>query len=337
MKTIFTAFVFFISYATVFSADVSVRFVYNNAPLCNWEVTIKNGNATVAKGTTDQEGWLRLSGVSLRSKDINADGIKKTANGDKKWNVNGYIKLDEQNTAEFDFEPVVKEAAQDSGMPISMFEGSWGLTLNDCGGTQGTSTSITTSTTVREGHTDSPPAVTGNVNASVSFGKDDERKGIEEDIVRTAAKLQKSTLDLESAADNLDVKLYEAEVEEHESRLAWLQLELQVIDKELAGETVPVIMLQERGIRKANYDQARSERKEIENEVKAARKAAKKEERTSKPSGLQITKLKAQIKLKERAIKDEEKSFAPSENKLNTLREELEELQKELEELESGR
>lgn len=335
MKSLFTAIALWIGCATAFSTDVNIRFVYQNAPLCNWEVTIKNGNASIGKGTTGRDGWLRLSGVSLMSKDINADGIKKTANGEKKWNVKGYIKLNDQNTAEFDFEPVVKEAAQDSGMPISMFEGSWGLTLNDCGGSPQASTTTTT-TTIQEGHTDSP-TVTGNVSASVSFGKDDERKGIEEDIVRTSAKLQKSTLDLESAGDDLEIQLYEAEIEEHELRLAWLQLELQVVDKELAGETVPVIMLQERGIRKANYDDARNERKKVEDQVKAARKAAKKEERANKPSGLQITKLKAQIKLKERAIKDEENSFAPSENKLITLRQELEELQKELEEMESSR
>lgn len=228
MKSLFTAIALWIGCATAFSTDVNIRFVYQNAPLCNWEVTIKNGNASIGKGTTDRDGWLRLSGVSLMSKDINADGIKKTANGEKKWNVKGYIKLNDQNTAEFDFEPVVKEAAQDSGMPISMFEGSWGLTLNDCGGSPQASTTTTT-TTIQEGHTDSP-TVTGNVSASVSFGKDDERKGIEEDIVRTSAKLQKSTLDLESAGDDLEIQLYEAEIEEHELRLAWLQLELQVVD-----------------------------------------------------------------------------------------------------------
>lgn len=335
MKSLFTLIALCVGCTAALSAEVSIHFAYKNAPLCNWEVTIKNGNAAIGKGTTDQDGWLRLSGVSLMSKDVNADGIKKTSNGEKKWSVSGYIKLDDENTAIFDFEPVVKEVAQESGMPISVFEGSWGLTLNDC--SRGQATSTTTTTSKREEYTESPSAVTGIVSAEVSFSKDDQRKGIEDDIVRTSANLQKSTLSLQSAADDLDVDLYEAEIEEYELRLAWLQLELQMLNKELAGEAVPVGMLQERGIRKANYEDARNEHKKVEDQVKAARKAAKKEERANKPSGLQITKLKAQIKLKERAIKDEENSFAPSENKLITLRQELEKLQKELEELESGR
>lgn len=311
------------------AADVSLRFVYKSSPLCHWDVTIKQGNATVAKGVTDSDGRLTLSGVTLITKELNAEGIKKTPNGEKKWSVNGYITLDDNNYCEFDFEPVVKEAAKDSGMPASMFEGSWGLTINDCGGHSADRPQSQTTSVGSQSAEIKTGGVTANVQ--VSNPKQDEKQNIENDITFTSSKLHKKTLELNEADDELDIRVLEAEVDEYEARLVMLQLELRIVNKELAGEEVPMLMLQERGIRKAEYDQMRDERKAIEDEVKAARKAEKKENRGS---GVKITKVKAQIKVKERQIVEEEKSFAPSENKLKLLREELEELQKELAELE---
>jgi hypothetical protein len=310
------------------AGDVSLKFTYKGAALCYWDVTLKSGNVTIGKGTTDGEGQVVFSNVAGQPREVNAEAVKKTANGEKKWSVNGYIKLDDAGFCHFDFEPLVTETVNDAGMPASLIETSWGLTLNDCGG------SATVSTTSKTGGTD---GTVSNTTISASFGSSDTRRGdLEADIVQTSALLHKKNLELQEASDPLEVQLLEAEVDENDARLVMLQLELAVLTKEEKGETVPVMMLQERGIRKAEYDKAREERKQIENEVKQARKTAKKDERAAKPSGIQITKLKTQIKLKERAIQEEEKSFAPSENKLTQLRSELEALQNELNALENN-
>lgn len=108
--------------------DVKMTFTYKGAPLCYWDVTIKNGDVPLAKGKTDDKGYVEFSSVKLISLSINASGIKTTPNGEKKWDVNGYIALKENGECNFDFEPMLKE----TGMPVSMMEVAWGLTLNDC-------------------------------------------------------------------------------------------------------------------------------------------------------------------------------------------------------------
>lgn len=105
-----------------------MTFTYKGAPLCYWDVTIKNGDVPLAKGKTDDKGYVEFSSVKLISLSINASGIKTTPNGEKKWDVNGYIALKENGECNFDFEPMLKE----TGMPVSMMEVAWGLTLNDC-------------------------------------------------------------------------------------------------------------------------------------------------------------------------------------------------------------
>ncbi len=105
-----------------------MTFTYKGAPLCYWDVTIKNGDVPLAKGKTDDKGYVEFSSVKLISLSINASGIKTTPNGEKKWDVNGYITLKENGECNFDFEPMLKE----TGMPVSMMEVAWGLTLNDC-------------------------------------------------------------------------------------------------------------------------------------------------------------------------------------------------------------
>ena len=109
--------------------DVKLILKYKNNPLCNWEVTIKHGDATIAKSKSNENGEVVFRNATIYSLNIDAYGYKAFQGGDKKWDVKGYIQLNEQGFASFDFEPLVKEV----GMPVSMLENAWGLTLNDCG------------------------------------------------------------------------------------------------------------------------------------------------------------------------------------------------------------
>lgn len=108
--------------------NVDLTITYKGAPLCYWDVTLKHGDVGIATGKTDDKGNVVFSNVRLLSLSVDASGIKKTNNGEKKWDVKGYIQLSEQGKANFDFEPLVKDA----GMPASMLEAAWGLTLADC-------------------------------------------------------------------------------------------------------------------------------------------------------------------------------------------------------------
>lgn len=109
------------------STKVSLKLTYKGAPLCFWDVTLKHGDVEIGKGKTDDKGFVSFGYVRLISNSVDASGYKKIPNGDKKWDVKGYISLNSDGHADFDFLPLVNE----SGMG-GMLETAWGLTLNDC-------------------------------------------------------------------------------------------------------------------------------------------------------------------------------------------------------------
>ena len=109
------------------STKVSLKLTYKGAPMCFWDVTLKHGDVEIGKGKTDDKGFVSFGYVRLLSNSVDASGYKKIPNGDKKWDVKGYITLNGSGHADFDFEPLVNE----SGMG-GMLEAAWGLTLNDC-------------------------------------------------------------------------------------------------------------------------------------------------------------------------------------------------------------
>lgn len=131
--------IFSLLLAFTFSAqktlDVKLILKYKNSPLCNWDVTIKHGDVAIAKSKSNEKGEVVFKNATILSLSIDAYGYKAFNGGDKKWDVKGYIQLNDQGFAEFDFEPLVKDA----GMPVSMLESAWGLTINDCGGIVGSS------------------------------------------------------------------------------------------------------------------------------------------------------------------------------------------------------
>ena len=149
--------------------NVELKITYRNNPLCNWEVTIKHGDVQIAKGKTDDQGIVKFNNASLLSLSIDAYGYKATSNGDKKWDVKGYITLGENGKANFDFEKLL----EDTGMPASMMEAAWGLTLNDCGQlSSGSSSSGTSSTNSGSNASDSENSTPDKVESPV---KNDEQ------------------------------------------------------------------------------------------------------------------------------------------------------------------
>lgn len=178
------------------SMNVDITITYKNAPLCYWDVTLKHGDVAIAKGKTDDKGNVVFNNASVLSLSVDMSGIKKTANGEKKWDVKGYIKLSEQGKANFDFEPLVKDA----GMPVSMLEAAWGLTLMDCA--KGSSSSTSSSSETAKSNSSS--------NASSTSNSEKEETAEEEkvDIAKTQAEsLQASKQMLEMKIANLSSKI----------------------------------------------------------------------------------------------------------------------------------
>ena len=155
--------------------DVKLILKYRNNPLCNWDVTIKHGDVMIAKSKSNEKGEVEFKSAKLLSLSIDAYGYKSFQGGDKKWDVKGYIKLDDQGFAVFDFESIVKEV----GMPVSMLEAAWGLTINDCGQIAGSTKNEEKSATAVGKTEESKPKEEEEEKYSIQDMQQDMKQGID--------------------------------------------------------------------------------------------------------------------------------------------------------------
>jgi len=300
--------------------DVTLKIRYNDLLLCNWEVTLKHGDVALAKATSDAKGICQFSGVRIISKSVDASGYKAHPGGDKKWDAKGYITLNEDYYGELDFGPIVKEA----GMPVSMLEGAWGLTLNDCGGVVA-----------------NPQTTPGSAETAPTGTPQSAPADPTEDLKRQRAALQKQIANIHSDLDESKGKtetekpgsaalgLAHAEVREHEANLALKEHRLAVVEKQLNGqapETDDQITEKQLMDKHAKAKQARKENE------KEAREEFKAEHNNMTPLQLKmkIKTLETKVKLKERALRSEEESATPDSERIERLRDEVQQLNGEI-------
>jgi hypothetical protein len=198
MKTLLTFFLLInLSFFAQKTMNVDLTITYKGAPLCFWDVTLKHGDVAISKGKTDDQGNVKFSNVGLLSLSVDASGIKKSANGEKKWDVKGYIQLNDQGVGKFDFEPLVKDA----GMPVSMLEAAWGLTLADCAKGNTSSSSSNSSAS-------SPTKSESSTNSTQAPPKEEEKEESAADIAKSTAETLQSTKAMqESKVSNLTSKI----------------------------------------------------------------------------------------------------------------------------------
>jgi hypothetical protein len=112
--------------------DVTLKVSYHGNPVCNYEVSLKHGNAVIGKGMTDQSGTVVFEQALLLTRNVDLYAEKKKGGTNQHFDVKGYIVLNEDYTYELKMEELLKELTSGSGMPESMFADSWGLTSIDC-------------------------------------------------------------------------------------------------------------------------------------------------------------------------------------------------------------
>jgi hypothetical protein len=239
----FLALFFFLVFGLSLSAqktlDVKLILKYRNNPLCNWDVTIKHGDATIAKSKSNEKGEVTFKNATVYSLSIDAYGYKAFQGGDKKWDVKGYIQLNEQGFASFDFEPLVKE----TGMPASMLEAAWGLTISDCGQVASTSKSEEKSTTASPTKTEEKKTVeeveeekysVEDMQQDMKAGMDNMKLMQENKIANLNSKIEKKTvqrngLDAKSKEySKLSYEIKDLELEREISKIKLEKVNLQI-------------------------------------------------------------------------------------------------------------
>lgn len=246
------------------SKKVTMKLTYKGSPLCYWDVTIKHGDMQLKQAKSDENGFVDFGYVSLYSYGVDAYGYKKTANGEKKWEVKGYITLNENGHVDFDFQQLVEE----TGMG-SMIESAWGLTLNDCAA--GSGSSATTNQTTTSTNQSSTTSTTDSKTTleqwdEESAAREEERKREQEQreadwesgkttaegyqnqrtmyqnqIKNIDAKIAKKTEELnEVKSDSKEYSEISYELKDLEIEKQLTQLKLEKVEKEIAKGNVPL-------------------------------------------------------------------------------------------------
>lgn len=201
------------------SKKVAIKFTYKGNPLCYWDVTLKHGDVEIGKAKTNDKGEADFGYVRLLSNSVDAYGYKKTSNGDKNWDVKGYIVVEESGTTNFDFEGLVQEMGMGG-----MLEAAWGLTLNDCvkgsGGGSG--------------------GGTGSSGSSATPAEEKEEmsdfdKKMEENRARQNAEMEQRQADWESGKTQAEA--YQNTKQLHENRITSANNKIKLLNEQLEKKT----------------------------------------------------------------------------------------------------
>lgn len=337
MRHFIILFFLFGGLTTFAQVDVSLKFTYNNQAVCNYQITLKVGGGAIGQGTTNDIGEVTFPGIILNVKSVDVSGYKKTNNGEKKFDMNGYITLNEEYFAHIEMETIVKEAASGSGLPESMLAGAWGLTELDCGVSAknpGSGERVTDSQT------------SGGEAEAVALPTKEESLALQEQGMRNEiASLERRISTSESEIDELkaaggnpnDIQIQEYELEElklkRERKRVGLERNLKMQQGALSEEDRKSFSQREDSFA-AREDDIKASRKELEKTMKDEKKGSK--EAGGEPGGkMDSTKLKMEIGSVKTQIKLKESNLERAKEKGKSTEEEIAEKEKDLEELRS--
>lgn len=110
---------------------VKLKITYYDAPVADCDITIKQGEISLGSGRTDANGDVAIEVAVLAGNAIDVYGTRPAAGGEKKWDVKGYVKLDEENFYPLKMEVFVQKMAKGTGMSEASIAAMWGLVLGD--------------------------------------------------------------------------------------------------------------------------------------------------------------------------------------------------------------
>lgn len=203
------------------SRKIEMKFVYKGNPLCYWDVTLKYGDVEIARSKTDENGIADFGYVNVLSNSVDAYGVKKTSNGNKSWEVKGYIVLAESGVTTFDFQNLVEEMGMGG-----MLETAWGLNLNDCGkGAVSNSNAAPASTSGNSAQTQEPE----------EEEKSDFDKKMEADKAKRDAERAQREEDWQSGKTQAEA--YQNAKAMHENRITSANNKIKLLNDQLAQKT----------------------------------------------------------------------------------------------------
>jgi hypothetical protein len=325
-------------------AQIHLKITYNQQAVCAYEITVKSNGMTIGKATSDDNGEVQFSGKGANAM-VDVFGYKKTNNGEKNFDIQGYVKLDDNGFAHIKMEDLVKMMSEDAGFPANMMAAAWGLTDLDCGGAATTSTPTQQVEQVQEAAADDDQDSIGLPTEAESLAL--QEQGLKNEIAALEKKWSKKQDEIEKqkavGVDHREIKIAQLESDEIKLKSDRKKVALeknQAMQKGTISDADKKNFQNRMASLDAREEDVKAERKELEAEIKAEKKAAKEADpsdelrRKEAKLKVEIATTKTQIKLKETAVARAEKKAASDPQDLAQKQMELLELKIKLTELE---
>lgn len=336
-----------VSTAVYSGVDVTLRFHYNNYPLCNWEVELKHNDAPVGTGITDSLGIVVFTNVFLPSKEVSAYLYRLPKSGDGRWNAQGFIRLEEDYTGELDFGPIV--ATKDA--PKSRLEEAWGITLYDCSDFKANVSSptppapppiddplpspSTPPTPVQDEALNNELVETEYITIALDAMTQNNYKRRIDSLKEQHGIVNQTLKDLNKSGppqDEWGLKIYNAMLEELERQKELIQKQLTITKYRAKGKELGGMLHEEKALQN-RYDSARATRENLQHQARKAVVEDSDETGGAHPFERRLNKLQTDLALKKQALKNEEESLTPDAKRIAQLRGDIERLRRKISDL----
>lgn len=238
MKNIISLFTILFFSSQLFAETIKLKITYNGNAVVGHNITVASAGG-IRTGTTDSNGELSVSVGSLAHKSIDLNGKKTCDNSEKKWELKGYVTLDDNNFAHVKMEVPLDEMAGEMGLNGNMLAAGWGLLCNDSA-SNSTSSPSSSNTGVTTNASTTQETKTGNTADPKTRAEllADEKDGLNSSIALQENKIAKKKNSLTEDSDNLsdqEKAMIKLEIEELEIKQELNKIELETVDRELAN------------------------------------------------------------------------------------------------------
>lgn len=299
MKTLFTSILILITFLTL-AQDVKLKVTYKGQGVSGHTVSAYIQGQKRGSGVTNNAGEVTIHINGLNSLYLDWKGEKTCDNGQKKWEVNGYGKLDDNNFYHLKMEEITEMMAKESAGFISenMLAASYGLV---CGGSSSNSTTTTKqNTTAPSQSSNNTVKKSDNDNDDDWFKKNEEErdqrkaerdqsmddfmsgKTREEGLQNQKISLTNSINSIDNKISNKESKITKGKVKGKEAEITQLEIEELKVKKQIKQNKLEKVNLQiqnttltksERNSFKERNSKLEAQKKDIKEEIKAKQNA----------------------------------------------------------------
>lgn len=274
MKRIITLTALVFAVIGAFAEQVKLKITYKGNGISGHTVSVMIGGGVLGSGVTDDNGEVTINVSTLPTKSIDLKGEKKCDGAEKKWEVKGYVTLDNNNYGHLKMEEPIAEMVEASGgfMSESMMVGSYGLI---CGGSSSSGGASSSNSASSSSSNSGSSSSTNNSSASSSAPP---LMTQEEALANQKVLLENKLSSLDNKIEKNQQKIDDGKVEGEKKEEAMYDIQEWQVEKKITQNKLDKVNLQiEKGsLNKSERENFKNNEEEYEAELDQIKEDRKK-------------------------------------------------------------